>query len=57
VTKWLVTAVFLGSAAWTMLEDDLQLDGGIYTSACLGQTFIDRASDGGFKVEVKIIDK
>jgi hypothetical protein len=40
-----------------MLEDDLQLDGGIYTSACLGQTFIDRASDGGFKVEVKIIDK
>jgi hypothetical protein len=53
----IVTAVFLGSAAWTMLEEDLQLDGGIYTPACLGQKFIDRANDGGFKMEVKIIDK
>lgn len=52
-----MTAVFLGSAAWTLLEDeDLGLEGGVLTPACLGQRFIDRANEGGFKMEVKMID-
>lgn len=52
-----VTGVFLGQAALTLLEDDVGLDGGVYTPACLGQPFIDRLGDAGFKMEVKLIDK
>lgn len=39
-----------------LLEDDHGLSGGIYTPACLGQGFIDRLDESGFKMETKIIE-
>ncbi|KHN99475.1 Saccharopine dehydrogenase / Homospermidine synthase [Metarhizium album ARSEF 1941] len=51
-----MTGAFLAEAARTILEDDVELGGGIFTPACLGQKYIDRASDAGFKIEVKTID-
>lgn len=51
-----VTARFLAQAAVTILEDDIGLGGGgIYTAACLGQGFVDRLDDAGFKIETKSI--
>lgn len=52
----LVTGLFLGQAAITVLEDDVDLPGGIYTPACLGETFVNRVSDAGFKMDVKILE-
>lgn len=40
----------------TVLEDNTGLEGGIYTPACLGQPFIDRAYKAGFKVDVKTLE-
>ncbi|RYC60489.1 hypothetical protein CHU98_g5709 [Xylaria longipes] len=40
----------------TLLEDDVGLSGGIYTPACLGQGYIDRLDEAGFKIETKIIE-
>ena len=39
-----------------MLEDDLQLDGGCYTAACMGQKYIDRLDGIGFKLTVNTIE-
>lgn len=39
-----------------LLEEDLGLTGGVYTPACLGQGFIDRLDESGFKMEKKIIE-
>jgi len=50
-----VTAVFLAQGALTLLEDDVELEGGVYTPACLGQGFVDRANTAGFKIDVKMI--
>ncbi|UNI14293.1 hypothetical protein JDV02_000937 [Purpureocillium takamizusanense] len=50
-----LTAVFLAQGALTLLEDDVELDGGVYTPACLGQGFVDRANTAGFKIDVKMI--
>jgi short subunit dehydrogenase-like uncharacterized protein len=50
-----VTGVFLAEAASTLLEEDVQLPGGIYTAACLGQGFIDRLDKAGFKIETKSV--
>ena len=51
-----MTGVFLAQAAMTILEEDLKLDGGVYTPACLGQGFIDRCDEAGFRVQVKTIE-
>lgn len=48
--------MFLAQASLTLLEEDTGLEGGIYTPACLGQAFIDRASQGGFKLDVKLLE-
>lgn len=48
--------MLIAEIAATILEDDIQLDGGCYTPACLGQGLIDRLDDSGLKMEVKIID-
>lgn len=48
--------MFIGQAAMTILEDDIGLEGGIYTPACLGQGFVDRASKVGFDIETKLLD-
>lgn len=55
-SMYLLTAVFLSEAARTLLEDDLEFGGGIYTPACLGEDYIDRLEDHGLKIETKIID-
>ncbi|KAI0391521.1 Saccharopine dehydrogenase-domain-containing protein [Xylariaceae sp. FL0594] len=54
-SMYLLTAAFLAEAAHTLLEDDLGLAGGCYTPACLGQGFIDRMDEAGFKIETKMI--
>ena len=51
-----VTGMLLAEIAATILEDEIKLDGGCYTPACLGQGLIDRLDDSGLKMEVKIID-
>lgn len=51
-----MTGLFLGQAAITVLEDDVDLPGGIYTPVCLGETFVNRVSDAGFTMDVKILD-
>ncbi|KAF4121344.1 short-chain dehydrogenase-like protein [Geosmithia morbida] len=50
-----LTGMLLADGARTLLEEDTGLQGGIYTPACLGQSYIDRVSDSGFKLEVKTI--
>jgi short subunit dehydrogenase-like uncharacterized protein len=50
-----VTGILLAQAASTILEDDIKLDGGIYTPACLGQGFIDRLDREGFHFETKMV--
>lgn len=47
----LVSATSLAQAAMSILKDDHELSSGIYTPACLGQKFIDRLGDAGFKFE------
>ncbi|KAF5020756.1 hypothetical protein F66182_7216 [Fusarium sp. NRRL 66182] len=53
---YLLTGMLLAETAATILEDDVQLSGGSYTPACLGQGLIDRLDKGGLKFDVKIID-
>ncbi|TGJ85593.1 hypothetical protein E0Z10_g3155 [Xylaria hypoxylon] len=55
-SMYMLTAAFLSGAVRTLLEDDIGLDGGIYTPACLGQGYIDRLDEYGFKIETKIIE-
>uniref|UniRef100_A0A8H7NAI3 Uncharacterized protein n=1 Tax=Bionectria ochroleuca TaxID=29856 RepID=A0A8H7NAI3_BIOOC len=50
-----LSGLLMAQVALTLLEEDVQLDGGIYTSACLGQGLIDRAANAGFKIETEII--
>lgn len=40
----------------TLLEEDVELEGGVFTPACLGQGFIDRAGEAGFKMELKMLE-
>ncbi|KAL4728548.1 hypothetical protein ACLX1H_005299 [Fusarium chlamydosporum] len=54
--KLAVTAILLGEIAATILEDEVELNGGSYTPACLGQGLIDRLDKSGLKLDVKIID-
>ncbi|KAI1469206.1 uncharacterized protein F4812DRAFT_422322 [Daldinia caldariorum] len=51
-----LTGVLVSQAACTILQDDLDLPGGIYTPACLGQGYIDRLNKAGFTIETKLID-
>lgn len=52
----LVTALSLAQAAISILRDEHELSGGVYTPACLGQKFIDRLDGAGFKFERKFFD-
>ncbi|KAI9166806.1 putative trans-acting enoyl reductase [Paramyrothecium foliicola] len=55
-SMYYLSGLFLAEAALTILEDDLHLEGGVYTPACLGQGFLDRADAAGFNVVVKMLD-
>lgn len=50
-----MSGLLLAQAASTILEEDLGLEGGIYTPACLGQEYIDRLDAAGFHFETKIV--
>jgi short subunit dehydrogenase-like uncharacterized protein len=39
-----------------LLEDDTGLEGGVSTSALLGQAFVDRLDNVGFHFESKLLD-
>ncbi|KAK1769368.1 Saccharopine dehydrogenase-domain-containing protein [Phialemonium atrogriseum] len=54
-SMYYLTGVLAAQAASTILEDDIELEGGIYTPACLGQGFIDRLNDAGFRFETKMV--
>ncbi len=51
-----VTGIFLAEAAATLLQEDVDLPGGVYTPACLGQPFVDRLGRAGFHIETKPLE-
>lgn len=51
-----MTGILAAEAARTLLQDNLHLDGGIYTPTFLGQKYIDRLGEAGFKFESKLVD-
>jgi short subunit dehydrogenase-like uncharacterized protein len=55
-SMYFLSGLLLAQAAATILEDDLRLEGGIYTPACLGQGFIDRLDAAKFHFESRVID-
>ncbi|KAI5928429.1 saccharopine dehydrogenase [Camillea tinctor] len=55
-SMYFLTATLLCEAARTLLEDDIGLEGGVYTPACLGQKYIDRLDAAGFKFETNLIE-
>lgn len=50
-----VTAIILAEAALTVLEDEVDLEGGVLTAACLGQGLIDRLNGAGFKIQTESV--
>lgn len=52
----LVTGLLMSQGSLTLLEENTHLNGGIYTGACLGQPFVDRIHQAGFKVEVETLE-
>ncbi|KAH8841356.1 hypothetical protein MCOR27_000951 [Pyricularia oryzae] len=52
-----MTGICIARGAQTILEeyDSLQLKGGVYTPASLGQGFIDRVGEDGFEIKTKIV--
>ncbi|PFH56391.1 hypothetical protein XA68_16582 [Ophiocordyceps unilateralis] len=55
-SSYQATALFLAQAAQTLLEDKMELPGGFYTPACLGQGYVDRVNRDGFKIDVKMLE-
>lgn len=51
-----MTATLLAQGALTLLQDDTGLGGGVYTPASLGQRYIDRLNENGFKIETRLLD-
>jgi short subunit dehydrogenase-like uncharacterized protein len=54
-----VTGILLTQAAITLLKDDVvahKLGGGILTPATLGQPYIDRLNNAGFKFETTMLE-
>jgi short subunit dehydrogenase-like uncharacterized protein len=51
-----VTGILLAEAASTLLQEDVELPGGVYTPACLGQPFVDRLGRAGFHFETKRLE-
>lgn len=55
-SMYYLSGLLLAQAAATILEDDLGLEGGVYTPACLGQGYVDRLDGAKFHFESKVID-
>ena len=57
LTDWVVTAALLAQGAATILQDEnVELNGGVYTPSCLGQGYIDRLEGVGLHFETEIRD-
>ncbi|KAL9946172.1 hypothetical protein ACHAO5_004168 [Verticillium nonalfalfae] len=50
-----LSGMMMAQGALSLLEDNLELPGGVYTASCLGQKFVDRVGDAGLKMEVKLM--
>ncbi|KAG9237200.1 putative trans-acting enoyl reductase [Amylocarpus encephaloides] len=50
-----LTALLITTAAVSILRDWPRLEGGVYTPACLGETYIDRLYDNGFQIRKKVM--
>jgi short subunit dehydrogenase-like uncharacterized protein len=46
------TGAFVAEAAMVLLEDERSLPGGILTTACLGQAYVDRLRAVGLGIDV-----
>ncbi|KAK2013003.1 saccharopine dehydrogenase [Colletotrichum eremochloae] len=55
-SMYYLTAVLLVQAASTLLEEPVDLPGGVFTPSCLGQSFIDRLQGAGFNFESKLLE-
>ncbi|KAL2137178.1 hypothetical protein VTI74DRAFT_7725 [Chaetomium olivicolor] len=55
-SAYYLTGILLAEAAATLLQDDVDLPGGVYTPACLGQPFIDRLERAGFHFETRRLE-
>ncbi|ETS75712.1 hypothetical protein PFICI_12656 [Pestalotiopsis fici W106-1] len=55
-SMYYLTATLMAHAAATLLQEDVKLSGGVYTPASLGQGYVDRLDENGFKVESKLLD-
>ncbi|KAL2164231.1 hypothetical protein VTH06DRAFT_3447 [Thermothelomyces fergusii] len=55
-SAYYLTGILLAEAASTLLEEDVDLPGGVYTAACLGQPLIDRLARGGLRFETKRLE-
>lgn len=51
-----LTGILAAEVANTILQDDLNLQGGIYTPSFLGLGFVDRLGKAGFQFESKLIE-
>ncbi|KAH6624618.1 Saccharopine dehydrogenase-domain-containing protein [Chaetomium sp. MPI-SDFR-AT-0129] len=55
-SMYYLTGILVAEATSTLLEDDVDLPGGIYTPACLGQGYIDRLERAGFHFETRHLE-
>ncbi|KAK2045638.1 saccharopine dehydrogenase [Colletotrichum somersetense] len=55
-SMYYLTAVLLAQAASTLLEEEVELPGGVFTPSCLGQPFIDRLQGAGFNFESRMLE-
>ncbi|KAK5990181.1 Putative trans-acting enoyl reductase [Cladobotryum mycophilum] len=54
---YLLTAIYAVEGALMLLEEEVDLPGGLLTPACLGQRYIDRLQEAGFHMEVRLQDR
>jgi len=54
-----VTGVLLAEAALSLLKDESmakEIGGGVLTPAMLGQAYVDRLGESGFKIETRLLE-
>ncbi|KAM3073854.1 hypothetical protein ACMFMG_008477 [Clarireedia jacksonii] len=55
-SAYALTGILLAQGAMTILRDNHELSGGVYTPASLGQKFVDRLQEGGMRFEKKFYE-
>ncbi|PQE08836.1 Saccharopine dehydrogenase protein [Rutstroemia sp. NJR-2017a WRK4] len=56
-SAYALTGILLAQGAMTILRDNHELSGGVYTPASLGQKFVDRLEEGGMRFEKKFYEE